>query len=487
MIGYRWNSSTKTWERVDTTKENMVALGIFACVIIFLLIHSCYDATIGRRLDISHAEYYCSAKQLVKTGEMACLKAKQTLRKRYQSELADKQKALAELKNNTNALLKNKQDKCSSDGIVKYGTKACSNAERDIKNNSQSIENITKKIHCYKQVINILQVPSLYQVNATALNLRSCQGADCKIVATLPSETDVYLEKDLGSWVEVDTEKGHGFVLKKYITKVSQNASNEITYDPLSGISFNIDRNENEKSSSNQAERAEVIENTHGNEAKGLSPLVIAIQHNNHAEIEQLLKNGANVREIVPCEGNYASEDACMSILTLAAKYVDAPKVVKAIIDAGVVLQEIYETGLSAVDVAASTAAEYNQNVEVLKLLLREGADINATSEGYNLLMAASRQNQNPEIIKFLISQGIDVNATDAEQNTALIYAVMHNRNPEITKILLDMGADVLAKDLDNHVALDYANNNPPLRSSQVYDQLLDLTNAKRFQQNKEK
>ena len=483
MIGYRWNSGTKTWEQVDVTKERLVAWGFLACAFVICCIIYCYDATIGRRLEISNAEYYCTSKQLAKTGEMACIKAKQKLRKRYQNELSSKQKTLAELKNNTNTLSMSEQEKCSSSGVAKYGTSGCSNARSDVRANAKAIASVTKEINHYQVVINALQVPNLYYVDATALNLRSCQGTDCKIISSLPSKTDVYIEKDFGEWVEVDTDKGHGYVLKRYLTKVGQSVKNGNSYNPLENISFNIDRDIDEQIVSNQKQNSKTKEEVSVKEEKGLSPLIVAIRHNNHKEIEQLIKNGANVKDNVPCTANYSSEDACMSILNLAVKYVDDPEIIKSIVEAGINLNNVYETGLSELDVAVFTAVEYNKNIEVLRFLLDKGANVKVSNEGYNLLMAASSYNQNPEMVKFLISHGIDINAMDAEQNTALIYAVMKNKNPEVIKVLLDMGADVLAKDMEGHIALDYANNNPPLKSSPVYSQLSGLTNKKRMQQ----
>lgn len=483
MIGYRWNSGTKTWERVDTTKENLLAIGAVICLIIFFGLKSCYDATIGRRLKISNAEYYCSAQQLKKTGEIRCLKAKQELRKQYQKELSDKKEKLARLQNDITALEKEKQEKCSSSGLTKYGTSDCSQAENNIKNNAKNISTLTAAIQKYQKFMEVLYVPNLYYVNASALNLRSCQGTDCNILATLPAETEVFMEKDVGAWAEVDTEKGKGFVLKKYITKAATTASGNAAQNITDVPNFNIDREPDEQIISDRktAEPQNIIPHQ---EAASLSPLMTAIKQNNSEEIMKLLKNNANVNDRVPCADN-DSEDACMSILSLAVKYSDNPKVVKSVIDAGVALKEVYETGLTEIDVAAETAAQYNENIDVLKLLFNEGANVHLSDEGYNLLMAASSRNKNPEIIKFLIAQGIDINATDAEQNTALIYAVMYNRNPEIIKTLLDMGADVLAQDLEGHVALDYANNNPPLKASSVYTQLSDLTSEKRIQQNK--
>lgn len=54
-----------------------------------------------------------------------------------------------------------------------------------------------------------------YYVNTEVLNLRSCEGTNCKILGKLISGEAVNVIEDRGEWVKVQTDKGEGFVIKR--------------------------------------------------------------------------------------------------------------------------------------------------------------------------------------------------------------------------------------------------------------------------------
>ena len=60
-----------------------------------------------------------------------------------------------------------------------------------------------------------------YYVNTDVLNLRSCEGTNCKILGKLTSGETVEVIKDNGEWVKVQTDKGDGFVIKRSLTTQS--------------------------------------------------------------------------------------------------------------------------------------------------------------------------------------------------------------------------------------------------------------------------
>ena len=92
--------------------------------------------------------------------------------------------------------------------------------------------------------------------------------------------------------------------------------------------------------------------------------------------------------------------------------------------------------------------AKYCPNVEILKFLVDQGADVNAKSEdGRTPLHIAASYNPNVEILKYLVSQGADVNAKGGYDNTPLHYAAWMNFNVEVLKYLVSLAADVNAKD----------------------------------------
>lgn len=91
----------------------------------------------------------------------------------------------------------------------------------------------------------------------------------------------------------------------------------------------------------------------------------------------------------------------------------------------------------------ALNAAAGDGNIEIVKLLLDNGADINGVDLmlGWTPLMSAANDGHN-EIVKLLIKRGADIDIQDTGGYTALIYAATAGET-EAAKILIDAGADI--------------------------------------------
>ncbi|KAF8818834.1 hypothetical protein IHI24_000068 [Rickettsia endosymbiont of Cardiosporidium cionae] len=113
-------------------------------------------------------------------------------------------------------------------------------------------------------------------------------------------------------------------------------------------------------------------------------------------------------------------------------------------------------------------AASIAGNINSIKLLIKEGVDINSyDSEGYNSLMFAIMQNK-IDIVKYLIDNNIDINFQkmkyrrfkllnkDAIYPTALMIAVRYS-NLEAVDLLLSKSADINLQDSLGRTALIYA------------------------------
>lgn len=108
-------------------------------------------------------------------------------------------------------------------------------------------------------------------------------------------------------------------------------------------------------------------------------------------------------------------------------------------------------------------------NVEQVKECLAQGADANFKGKVYNydmtpLLAIAYTTNKDeyksPEIVKLLIDNGADVNAKTNFNSTALHYAVINGNSIENIKFLIDNGADVNAKNYEGKTALEIYKEN---------------------------
>ena len=84
----------------------------------------------------------------------------------------------------------------------------------------------------------------------------------------------------------------------------------------------------------------------------------------------------------------------------------------------------------------------FNGYVEVAKLLIEKGADVNTTiSNGFTPLYVACL-NGDAELVKLLIEKGADVNPTKSDGLTPL-YGACLKGHAELVKLLIEKGADV--------------------------------------------
>ena len=96
--------------------------------------------------------------------------------------------------------------------------------------------------------------------------------------------------------------------------------------------------------------------------------------------------------------------------------------------------------------------------MEIVELLIAEGADVNAEGIGgmTPLFAAANTIGGHKEIVELLIANGADVDAKDMVGRTPLHRAVGEDHK-EIVELLIANGADVNAKDAFSKTPLDVA------------------------------
>lgn len=136
------------------------------------------------------------------------------------------------------------------------------------------------------------------------------------------------------------------------------------------------------------------------------------------------------------------------------------------------------------------TALSSAKSVEIISLLVQYGADVNyvasvvtmrivATPSAASMtpLMDIARSNSDPNLLKALLTAGASVNATNLEGRTALMLAAQYNSNPDVIATLLEYGADASVTDLKGKTALDYLNENPNLKDTDAYLQILNFSN----------
>jgi ankyrin repeat protein len=86
--------------------------------------------------------------------------------------------------------------------------------------------------------------------------------------------------------------------------------------------------------------------------------------------------------------------------------------------------------------------------------------------------------NTNSEVISLLIKAGADVNAktTTKGGRSILMEAAVSNQNPEVCSLLIKAGADINAKDEYGRKAIDFAKKNDALKNTDAYWKLHDAS-----------
>jgi len=160
------------------------------------------------------------------------------------------------------------------------------------------------------------------------------------------------------------------------------------------------------------------------------------------SEIRAAIESGADVN---------AADEVGLSPLYIAAEKNLNAEVIKILLKAGADVnarsmggkkgERNYLGGLSPLHGAAR-----NSNIEVTVLLLKAGADVKARSEIGFTPLAFAASNPNPEVVKVLLKAGSDVNARIESGTTPLHFAAVSNPNLEVFKALLEAGAEVNAR-----------------------------------------
>jgi len=99
-------------------------------------------------------------------------------------------------------------------------------------------------------------------------------------------------------------------------------------------------------------------------------------------------------------------------------------------------------------------AARWNF-VDIMKLLIDNGANINEFCQGSTLLIIAARSGSS-KVVKFLLKYNVPIDQADSNGTTALMASAVMGMT-KIVSILLKNGASVCSRDKASNTALNYA------------------------------
>lgn len=157
---------------------------------------------------------------------------------------------------------------------------------------------------------------------------------------------------------------------------------------------------------------------------------------------ELLLKSGA--------DANAPSEQNGMTPLIIATNRANDLQ-----IQIGKFFEQEKNAELYAEKLKKSVAKQMHNAVDMVRMLLYFGADVNQETPFGTPLMNAASNAWNEEIITELLAAGADVNQRDRRGRTALFYATAAKGNKIMTQ-LIRAGADVNLRDSDNLLYLEF-------------------------------
>jgi len=156
----------------------------------------------------------------------------------------------------------------------------------------------------------------------------------------------------------------------------------------------------------------------------GSNALMIAIHPNNPKVFDLLLEHGANVN---------ARDDEGVTVLMYAANMGNV-RAAKILLENGANINDVSNAGQTALIIAAA------RGFDIVNLLLEYGADVNVKGADNETALMSAVILGSEDTIKILLDKGADVAVADREGNTALAYAKKFNRE-DIVTMLKNAGA----------------------------------------------
>lgn len=109
-------------------------------------------------------------------------------------------------------------------------------------------------------------------------------------------------------------------------------------------------------------------------------------------------------------------------------------------------------------NISALMYASSYGDLEICKILIDRGANINNLSNDGNTALLYASKNGNPDIVKLLLNQGININIQNKYGISSLMRAVNYG-NTEVVKLLLESGANLDLKDNNGNSVFAYKTN----------------------------
>ena len=181
----------------------------------------------------------------------------------------------------------------------------------------------------------------------------------------------------------------------------------------------------------------------------GRTPLMYAFENGKIFIAQELLQSGAD-----PTIKTNNGETVLTMTMAPSLEY--ETDLIQWLLDTGAKSSDVCNLGITPL-----IAAARNGYARIVKVLLDDNADVNATDKyGRSALLESARFAKDMEVITLLVKSGADINAVDNDRNTALSLAAASHLDPvEVVRGLLRLGADSSMKNFDGMTPIQIASS----------------------------
>ena len=161
----------------------------------------------------------------------------------------------------------------------------------------------------------------------------------------------------------------------------------------------------------------------------GETPLFLAVSYEYENIVQVLLENGA--------DPNFSNNKLKTPIF-----YAKSENTIKILTDHRANIHHKDEHGVTPIIRASVLYKTQYSSINIIKALIKNGADINTQPTVHNTLIHKAVQNCDTELLQFLISNGADTNILNYNHRTPLFLAI-EKEFAEGIKLLIDNGTNI--------------------------------------------